>query len=187
MNGKEVCVILTPVLVLNASYEPIAACMARRALIMIAKGVARIEEAHDIFVHREQRLPSVIRLREYRRVPVRRHTISRRNIFVRDRRTCQYYKQCFPGLRLALDHVIPKSRGGLSISENLVTSCRECNAKKANRTPAETRMPLAVVPRAMSLHRARHVLRRMGEEEMGAVSVLLSLCRSVEGRLLGKE
>jgi 5-methylcytosine-specific restriction endonuclease McrA len=165
MNGKEVRVILTPVLVLNASYEPIAVCLARRALTMIAKGVARIEEAHDIFVHRELRLPSVIRLRDYRRVPVRRHTVSRRNIFVRDRHTCQYCKQCFPGLRLTLDHVIPKSRGGLSIWENLVTSCRECNAKKANRTPAEAGMPLAVVPRAMSLHSARHVLRRMGEED----------------------
>lgn len=157
--------ILTPVLVLNASYEPIAVCMARRALTMVCKGVARVEESHDYYIHREMRLPSVIRLSEYRRVPVRRHTVSRKNIFLRDRHTCQYCSRPFPALKLTLDHVTPRSRGGLSVCENLVACCRECNNKKADRTPAEAGMPLASTPRAMSLHTARGVLRRMGEED----------------------
>ena len=77
---RKTVVILTPVLVLNVSYEPIAVCVARRARTMVCKGVARIEESHDCYVHREMRLPSVIRLSEYRRVPARRHTASRKNI-----------------------------------------------------------------------------------------------------------
>ena len=158
------------VLLLNATYEPLTTLPLRRAICLVLREKAEIVH-HDTTgaclrsATMSIEVPSVIRLRDYRRVPVRRHTVLRRSIFVRDRHTCQYCKQCFPGLRLTLDHVIPKSRGGLSIWENLVTSCRECNAKKANRTPAEAGMPLAVVPRAMSLHSARHVLRRMGEED----------------------
>jgi 5-methylcytosine-specific restriction endonuclease McrA len=99
--------ILTPVLVLNASYELIAVCVARRALTMVCKGVARVEESHDHFIHREMRLSSVIRLGEYRRVPARRHAVSRKNIFLRDRHKCQYCSRPFPAPNLTLDHVTP--------------------------------------------------------------------------------
>lgn len=158
--------IQSPVLVLNASYEPIAVCLARRAMTMIVKGVARVEESHDQFIHREMKLPSVIRLSAYRRVPSRRHTVSRKNIFLRDRHMCQYCLAKFSGLRLTLDHVVPRSRGGASVWENLVACCSECNRRKADRTPAEAGMELAAVPRAMNLHTARNILRRMGEEDV---------------------
>ncbi len=82
-----------PVLVLNASYEPINVCAARRALVLVLKGVATAEEhaplqsippAHNLT------LPSVIRLLEYRRIPHQTRALSRKNILMRDRYTCQY-------------------------------------------------------------------------------------------------
>jgi len=73
-----------PVLVLNASYEPVNITRARRALVLLIKGVAVIEEAHDRFVHIGLQLPCVIRLCQYRRLPSRIQTLSRKNILIRD-------------------------------------------------------------------------------------------------------
>src|SRR5438445_7439184 len=82
-----------PVLVLNASYEPINICGARRALVLVLKGVASAEEESTHAVHSARaclRLPSVIRLLEYRRIPHQTRALSRKNILMRDRYTCQY-------------------------------------------------------------------------------------------------
>ena len=82
-----------PVLVLNASYEPINICAARRALVLVLKGVASAEEESVSAVHSARnavRLPSVIRLLEYRRIPRQTRALSRKNILMRDRYTCQY-------------------------------------------------------------------------------------------------
>jgi len=82
-----------PVLVLNASYEPINICAARRALVLVLKGVASAEEESTNAVHSARalvRLPSVIRLLEYRRIPHQTRALSRKNILMRDRYTCQY-------------------------------------------------------------------------------------------------
>jgi 5-methylcytosine-specific restriction endonuclease McrA len=81
------------VLVLNASYEPINVCAARRALVLVLKGVAMTEEENGHFLHSARvamRLPSVIRLLEYRRIPHQSRVLSRKNILLRDRNTCQY-------------------------------------------------------------------------------------------------
>jgi 5-methylcytosine-specific restriction endonuclease McrA len=81
-----------PVLVLNASYEPINICAARRALVLVLKGVASAEEESPSAVHSARalvRLPSVIRLLEYRRIPHQTRALSRKNILMRDRYTCQ--------------------------------------------------------------------------------------------------
>ncbi|HYM10086.1 MAG TPA: HNH endonuclease, partial [Bryobacterales bacterium] len=83
----------TPVLVLNASYEPINVCAARRALVLMMKGVAAAEEEYHEFVHSPSRaisVPAVIRLLEYRRIPHQTRALSRKNILIRDRNTCQY-------------------------------------------------------------------------------------------------
>src|SRR5246127_3961337 len=85
--------LLAPVLVLNASYEPINVCAARRALVLVLKGVAMTEEENGHFLHSARvamRLPSVIRLLEYRRIPHQSRALSRKNILLRDRNTCQY-------------------------------------------------------------------------------------------------
>jgi 5-methylcytosine-specific restriction endonuclease McrA len=82
-----------PVLVLNASYEPINVCAARRALVLVLKGVAMTEEENGHFLHAARlamRVPSVIRLLEYRRIPHQSRALSRKNILLRDRNTCQY-------------------------------------------------------------------------------------------------
>ena len=104
-----------PVLVLNASYEPINVCAARRALVLLLKGVAAEEEPSALAVHSTTRVvsvPSVIRLLEYRRIPRQTRSLSRKNILVRDRYTCQYCTRTYPANDLTLDHVVARSRGG---------------------------------------------------------------------------
>ena len=113
----------TPVLVLNASYEPINICGARRALVLVLKGVARTEEEQGAQLHAARMrvaMPSVIRLLEYRRIPHQTRALSRKNILLRDRNACQYCNVVLTAGELTLDHVIPRSRGGLSTWENLV-------------------------------------------------------------------
>jgi 5-methylcytosine-specific restriction endonuclease McrA len=157
-----------PVLVLNASYEPINICAARRALVLVLKGVASAEEESVIAVHSARahvRLPSVIRLLEYRRIPRQTRALSRKNILMRDRYTCQYCHRVLPSAELTLDHVIPRSRSGESAWENLVACCHHCNNRKGCRTPEEAGMKLARQPKPFSLHTSRHLMRMLGKGE----------------------
>jgi 5-methylcytosine-specific restriction endonuclease McrA len=157
-----------PVLVLNASYEPINICAARRALVLVLKGVASAEEETTLDIHstrRIVRLPSVIRLLEYRRIPHQTRALSRKNILMRDRYTCQYCHKTLPSGELTLDHVIPRSRAGESAWENLVACCHHCNNRKGNRTPEEAGMKLARAPRPFSLHTSRHLMRLLGKSD----------------------
>lgn len=157
-----------PVLVLNASYEPINVCAARRALILVLKGVAAAEEHAPLQIHsynRHMELPSVIRLLEYRRIPQQSRALSRKNILLRDRYTCQYCHRTLPSVELTLDHVQPRSRGGGSTWENLVACCHPCNNRKGSRTPEEAGMKLAKAPRPFSLHTSRHLMRMLGNTD----------------------
>jgi 5-methylcytosine-specific restriction endonuclease McrA len=155
-----------PVLVLNASYEPINICAARRALVLVLKGVASAEETSLTAVHSARNsvtLPSVIRLLEYRRIPRQTRALSRKNILMRDRYTCQYCHKALPSGELTLDHVIPRSRAGESAWENLVACCHHCNNRKGCRTPEEAGMKLLRQPRPFSLHTSRHLMRMLGK------------------------
>jgi len=157
-----------PVLVLNASYEPINVCAARRAIILVLKGVAMMEEANGNVLHAARvamRVPSVIRLLEYRRIPHQTRALSRKNILLRDRNTCQYCGKALAAGELTLDHVIPRSRGGASTWENLVACCHSCNRKKGNLLPHESNMKLLREPRAFNLHTSRHIMRMMGRSD----------------------
>jgi 5-methylcytosine-specific restriction endonuclease McrA len=143
------------VLVLNASYEAVNICSARRAMRLICKGAAVVEvpSAHLVRTARlDIQLPSVIRLRKYRRVPRFTRAVSRKGIILRDGSTCQYCGREFPGRELTMDHVVPRSRGGSSSWENLAACCFPCNNRKADRTPAEAGMSLARTPRAIGMH-----------------------------------
>lgn len=156
----------TPVLVLNASFEPISITTARKAIVLVMKGLAYVEQRSNE-VLRSARLtiplPSVIRLLYYRRLPRRVNVVSRRNILTRDRFTCQYCKEKFPASDLTMDHVIPRSRYGASDWGNLVTCCKPCNNRKGNQTPAEAGLDLPL--RALySVHTSRHLVRQAGEE-----------------------
>lgn len=158
----------SPVLVLNASYEPIHVCVARRALILLLKGVASAEELSNDEVHSPSKVvpvPSVIRLLEYRRIPRQTRALSRKNILLRDRFTCQYCGHVFSASELTLDHVMPRSRGGKSSWENLVTSCRRCNNHKGDRLPDEAKMQLRRRPRPFNLHTSRSLMRLLGNHQ----------------------
>ena len=154
-----------PVLVLNASYEPINICHAKRALSLLVKGAARAEESHDRLVHRDFKLPSVIRLSEYQKVPVRRHVVSRRNISLRDGCACQYCGERGPATKLTLDHVIPRAQKGPSNWDNLVAACHACNRRKGDLTPWEAGMPLLKSPRTMTLFSAWNQMRSVGQDD----------------------
>ena len=158
-------VMAQPTLVLNASYEPIFICSPKRALTLIVKGTATVEESREIRVHRDYMLPSVVRLRHYRRIPSRVQVVSRKNLYARDGYRCQYCGEEFAAKDLTLDHVMPKSQGGQSRWENLVAACGACNRKKGNRTPSEAGMELLRTPRVLSIHTARGMLRMAGHEE----------------------
>ena len=157
-----------PVLVLNASYEPINVCAARRAIVLVLKGVAMTEEENGHFLHAARfavRVPSVIRLLEYRRIPHQSRALSRKNILLRDRNTCQYCSATLASGELTLDHVIPRSRGGLSTWENLVACCHPCNRRKGNQLPHEANMKPTREPRSFNLHTSRHIMRLMGHSD----------------------
>ena len=131
------------VLVLNASYEAIHVCDVRRALKMVVKGVALPEEESDVVLRAatiSMRVPHVIRLREYVRIPHRPIKFSRRNVLVRDQHACQYCGRAFSPNDLTLDHVVPRSRGGGTEWENVVAACKRCNHRKGDHTPPEATM-----------------------------------------------
>lgn len=165
MNYESSPPLLHPVLVLNATFEPINICAARRAIVLVLKGVARAEEIHGHPLHSAQArfpLPSVIRLLDYRRIPHRGRALSRKNILMRDRHICQYCGTTRPAQELTLDHVVPRSRGGKSSWENLVACCQACNHRKGDRLPLEADMMLLRSPRPFNIHTSRHLMRLMG-------------------------
>ncbi len=118
---------------LNASYEPINVCNIRRATVLVLKERAEILERGEGALHSERLVfqrPCVIRLIRYVRVPrdVHRRKITRKAVLARDAWTCQYCGSRAGGL--TVDHIIPRSRGGQSVWENIVASCAPCNRKK---------------------------------------------------------
>ena len=138
------------VLVLNASYEPLNVCTVRRAHVLVFKGKAEVIERLDVPLTSATSTfpwPHVIRLVTYVRVPrAVQRKISRRALFARDGWRCVYCGTTSG--RLTLDHVVPRSRGGDSVWENVVTSCAPCNHKKGNRLLEEASMTLSAPPRA---------------------------------------
>jgi 5-methylcytosine-specific restriction endonuclease McrA len=137
------------VLVLNASYEPLNVCSLRRAHVLVFKGKAEVVEQLDRPLRAATDTypwPHVIRLVHYVRVPrIVQRKISRRALFARDDWRCVYCGTTAG--RLTLDHVVPRSRGGDSTWENVVTSCAPCNLRKGNRLLHEVHMELPHPPR----------------------------------------
>ena len=154
------------VLVINASYEAINVVTARRAMTLLFKGAAVVEQVSKFTIHTSKLdipLPSVVRLLKYRRVPRHNRSVSRKGIILRDHATCQYCGSTKSPGGLTLDHVLPRSRRGPSTWENLVACCFVCNNKKGDRTPAEAGMTLLKQPRQVSIH-AKHKLMQ-GDED----------------------
>jgi 5-methylcytosine-specific restriction endonuclease McrA len=149
-TSRRVRIGSTRVLVLNASYEPINVCTVRRAAVLVLKSRAEVLETGEGALHSERlqlERPCVIRLVRYVRIPrdVHRRKITRKAVLARDAYTCQYCGREAAGL--TVDHVIPRSRGGKSVWENIVASCAPCNRRKGNRLPREVSMHPANHPR----------------------------------------
>ena len=139
------------VLVLNATYEPINVCTLRRAAVLLLKEKAELLERREGAIHSERMTmerPDVIRLINYVRIPreAHRRKITRRAVLARDSWTCQYCGSRKSGL--TVDHVIPRSRGGKSVWENIVAACASCNRRKGNRLPREIQMHPKKSPKA---------------------------------------
>jgi len=183
-----VAMLTRPTLVLNRNWQPVGMATVARSLTLVVSERARIVDPTNFqqytwsdwskliptddepFVQGVKfrlRVPEVITLTEYDRVPTKSVTFSRRNIYKRDRFTCQYCGRQGRSLslnhhdvisetnsrhaslsmeELTIDHVMPRSRGGTSTWENCVLACLDCNKRKANRTPAEAHMPLRKEP-----------------------------------------
>lgn len=156
-----------PTLVLNRSWQPIDVVRVSRALVKVWGGVARIVDPEDYRLYDwhdwrdlepapgmpairtpcfSLRVPEVIALVVCDKIPTGVVSFSRRNIFRRDQYRCQYCSKKLGGEELTVDHVIPRSQGGVSSWENCVLACVDCNKRKADKTPEQARMPLLKKP-----------------------------------------
>jgi len=164
------------VLVLNKLFMAVHVISVRRAFCLLCKDLAEVvsledgtfatydfhtwrevseyraahfPQEHDDWVRTatsEIQVPRVIRLVGYDRLPKATVKFNRRNIFARDGNQCQYCGKKFPTSELSLDHVMPRSKGGLSTWENIVCACVACNVRKGGRTPREASMKLTRKP-----------------------------------------
>ena len=160
------------VLVLNRLWQAVNICTARRALTLLFEGHAQAvltgddgsfqtfsfnqwqdlseQQPHPESIHTISfriRVPRVILLVMFDRMPKKEVKFTRHNIFERDKNTCQYCGKVFDRSELNLDHVVPRDRGGPTTWENIVCSCIACNTRKSNRTPFEAGMNLVRKPK----------------------------------------
>jgi len=154
------------VLVLNRHYQPVHVTNVKRAITLLYQGVARaIDEQYRLYdfedwaalsaanedeaihgVSRALRIPRVVVLAVFEKLPKVRVRFSRLNIYARDEDTCQYCGRKRKRADLNLDHVVPRSQGGRTSWENVVCSCIECNLRKGGRTPAQAGIKLLREP-----------------------------------------
>ena len=160
------------VLVLNRLWQAVNICSVRRALTLLFEGHAEVvcaengafntfdftewRDFSERFPHEEEsihtirfriRIPKVVLLLFFDRLPHKEVKFTRHNIFERDGNTCQYCGKVFDRRDLNIDHVIPRDRGGTTVWDNVVCSCIACNTRKANRTPGEAGMKLVRKPK----------------------------------------
>lgn len=164
------------VLVLNKLYMAVHIISVRRAFCLLCKDLAEVvaledgqfatydfatwrevsefraknfRQIDDDWVrtsNSEIQVPRVIRLFDYEKVPKQTVKFNRRNIFARDNNQCQYCGRKFPSSELSLDHIIPRSQGGLTTWENIVCACVNCNVRKGGRTPKQAHLSLIRKP-----------------------------------------
>jgi 5-methylcytosine-specific restriction endonuclease McrA len=126
------------VLLLNASYDPLRVISLKRAVVLVMQEKAEILEESDALIRSEKlsfNAPSVIKLKYFVQIPYRaKLPLNNRNVVVRDKGECAY---CDDRKATTVDHVVPRSRGGLHRWENVVAACYKCNAKKSDRLLSE--------------------------------------------------
>lgn len=180
------------VLVLNRFYMAIRVISAKRAFAMLSRDIAEVihvdegryhsydfstwaeiselqrrfePDKHDWIrtVRVEIAVPKVIRLLGYDRLPAQHVKLNRRNLFARDRNRCQYCGNTFPTSELSIDHVLPRTQGGLDTWDNLVCACVRCNARKGGRTPDQAHMKL--ITRPVRPKRNPAIVVRLGQQK----------------------
>jgi 5-methylcytosine-specific restriction endonuclease McrA len=176
-------VLALPVLVLNRHFQPVQVTTAKRALVLLYGGAAEaLDEGGEVhgfdqwrtlplrpsdhavpIVGGALRVPRVVHLFRYERMPRVSVRLTRRNLMFRDAHECQYCGRRPPLRELNIDHVIPRSRGGGDSWENLVTACRVCNLRKGWKTPEEANMRLARQPLRPKWTMAAQLLLGAGE------------------------
>ncbi len=137
------------VLLLNITYEPLRIINWKKAITLLLLGKVEVLEEYGREIRSVSftiRLPSVVRLLRMVKRPKSPVKFSRQNIYARDKYRCQYCGQKFSSEELTYDHVIPRSRGGKTEWENIVTCCVDCNRRKGGRTPSEAGMKLIRKP-----------------------------------------
>ena len=166
------------VLVLNKHWVAVHVCTVRRAVTLLFQEMAKVvtedlqtydfeswrelsefADGHHPLIHTstfQMLLPQVIVLLGYQKCPPRTVKFNRRNIFLRDRYTCQYCGATPQESELTIDHIIPRSRGGRTVWENVVLACTVCNTQKGSRLPAECGMVPKRVPKRPSWIAALH-------------------------------
>ncbi|MDP3275119.1 MAG: HNH endonuclease [Deltaproteobacteria bacterium] len=136
-------------LLLNAGFEPVKVISWQRAVTLVVTGKADVLEAYDDEIRSPSlaiEVPSVVRMRRGARGRARGVKFCRGNVYRRDEFTCQYCG-LRPGLALlTFDHVVPRSRGGLTDWTNIVTACVKCNARKADRRAEDVGLTLSRPP-----------------------------------------
>jgi 5-methylcytosine-specific restriction endonuclease McrA len=176
MNTSANTALDSSVLVLNKLFMAVHIISVRRAFCLLCKELAEVVSQEDgqyttydfatwqelsayraqnfrqedddwvRTVNSEIQVPRVIRLLEYEKLPKQTVKFNRRNIFARDGNQCQYCGRKFPMTELSLDHVLPRSQGGMTTWENIVCACVGCNVRKGGRTPKQAHMSLIRKP-----------------------------------------
>jgi 5-methylcytosine-specific restriction endonuclease McrA len=176
MNHSPNSPLEASVLVLNKLFMAIHIISVRRAFTLLCKDLAEVvsleegqfatynfatwrevSEYRSRFFRQEEddwvrtvsseiQVPRVIRLLGYEKLPKQTVKFNRRNIFARDNNQCQYCGKKFPTTELSLDHIVPRSQGGMSSWENIVCACVGCNVRKGGRTPKQAHMSLIRKP-----------------------------------------
>jgi len=192
MLGAERSALDSSVLVLNRHYAAVRVVSARRAFCLLLKEIAEIVSVEDEqfltydfeswrelsqlearyerdshewvkCVRFELAVPRIIRLLFYDRLPRTNVKLTRRNIYARDSNRCQYCGKKFPTSELSLDHVVPRSRGGVTSWTNIVCCCVKCNVRKGGRTPKQAHMKL--IRRPVKPRRSPMIALRLGHEK----------------------
>lgn len=156
-----------PTLVLNRRWSPVHVTTVERALVLLWTDAARAVDPEDFQLHGwdawtrlvpaedapcvrtarlRLRVPEVLCLARFDRMPAVGVAFSRRNVARRDHHTCQYCGSRPGGDRITVDHVIPRAQGGPSTWTNCVAACVACNALKADRTPEQAGLRLRRPP-----------------------------------------
>lgn len=133
-------------LVLDSNWQPINAVPWERAAGYVIRGRALVLEEYDEAIHPAMQAPAVVQLTHVVSRTRQKVKFSRVNVLARDRYRCMYCGRRFSAADLTYDHVVPRSQGGKTTWENIVSSCYACNQAKADRTPQQADMRLLRKP-----------------------------------------